>query len=691
MAASLDRPFILSRLIDLGARVGQKDCFDHTPLFYASGNGSTTAITSLLKRKPMLNDGSLHEAARELHSEAVKMLVAAGHGVNFPSLKHEGRTPLGELCYRCSGTENLIGLHETISELEVAKADPLKKCGGRTALFLALSNPNPIAVVEKLIEVSLWKVLNDPSNVFEQNDYTYSATMYIKKGLSRQPEMVTNEILKLLQHLDVEDRYYAKERMQQPKDAVGMPQRIADSDHKKWIRSNRIEDEHEDHKWRLRRTMEEMSQTDQLNTRRHLLAMEQVEDMSRQAIDHKFDAHLQSSQFRSLDHAQSMKYKDQRMIQQLDETAASTRLKSGFDDSNRSTLLQFEGQFGHQKLSILNQEQDVRLGGAQSQQQLKLKGMSAEGAIKDERAIKDLQFRAANDALEEGELNMKLNHAQSMNADRVFTQDRIEDIARNSQQRKNELDQNGKMAQLEFQQSSDNAKLEFQQSSDNVRVRTEGAMNEHRQINNNNMIKTRSALSQIDRATTRDKYEWTETDRQRQIHFNATSDRQRLNTLQRQGQIQNNNLFEKAHIENTAAREKNSIVQDNRNGELQHTQSMGYQRVQNEEVLGRKRIENEYGMGQQRIHNETGMGQAKASSERMIGQQRIQNENGMGQAKVRNELAMSNVKVRTQQQMANINRAKLIDGVHAQQAGAMINNGRHADDLRFGHLKRLGG
>jgi hypothetical protein len=190
----MNRPYVLSRLIDLGARVGQKDFLDRTPLFYASRRGNLPAITSLLKKKPILNDGSLHEATRELHS-AVKMLVAAGHSADFPSLRHEGRTPLGELCYSSNGAENHSELHNTLSKLQVTKLAPLKKCRGRTALFLALENSNPVPVVARLIEVCLWKDLNDPSNVFEQGDYFYSATMYIKKGISRQPENVALEIL----------------------------------------------------------------------------------------------------------------------------------------------------------------------------------------------------------------------------------------------------------------------------------------------------------------------------------------------------------------------------------------------------------------------------------------------------------------------------------------------------------------
>jgi replicative superfamily II helicase len=226
------------------------------------------------------------------------------------------------------------------------------------------------------------------------------------------------------------------------------------------------------------------------------------------------------------------------------------------------------------------------------------------------------------------------------------------------------------MAQLEFQQSTDNAKLEYQQSSDDVKLSTEGAMNQHHRAINDNTIKMKSTFGQIDRAVMRDKYDIAETDRQHQIQFNTASDRQKLSTLQRQGQIQNYryNLSEKFEIENTGAREQNAITQDNWNSELQHTRSMGHQRIE----------------------IEAGMGQVKTMNERKVGQQRIQNEAGMGQIKTMNERAISNVKISTQQELDQLNRAKLIDGVRAQQAGAMINNPRHTSDLRFQHQKRLG-
>ena len=690
----MDRHYILSTLLDLGARVAQQDCFGRTPLFYAGRNGNVSALTSLLKKRPPPNDGSLHEAARELRPDAVKTLVAAGHNINFPSLKHGGRNPLCELCYGCKGSDDPVALHNTLLECMAAKAAPLGKCRGRSALFFAIENQDPVTVVSKVIEVCMWRDLNDPLNVFEHDNHSYSATMYIKKGISYQPEKIALEVLDVLQDASTEDKYYAKERMQQPKDAVGMPQRIADLDHKKWIRSSRLEEEQEDHQQRLRREMEEMNQRNQLNSSRHLLTMEQREDLAQQTIHHNSDVHWQGMQFRSLQQDQTLRYKDQQLSYQMDDVAATHRLKQGLDQQVRNAQLQHDTRATQQKLGFLGEEQGLRFDGAQAQQQLKLGGITAENMLKSEQETRDLSFKSARSMIDRGDMDYKLQHITGVNADKVFTNDRLEDIARDSQQRKNDLDEHGRQAQLGYQEASDDQKL-----------RTEGSMNRHRQENNDNTMRTRLELSQIEGEAMQKKHTMLENDRHKQIRFNATTDRQRLDTLRSRGSIQNNTIQEKGQIENGTLRDKNQLVQDNRNNELYHTADMGYQRIQNERGFGQQRIENEAGIGNQRIQNEAGMGQQRIQNEAGMGQQRMQNEYGLGNARLTNERNLGQQRLANQQagndlnrnklmdnylaQQAgnNLNRAKLRDNQQAQQAGAMTNHMRHADDLQYGAMK----
>ena len=579
----MDRQYILSTLLDLGARVAQQDCFGRTALFYAGRNGNVSALTSLLKKKPPTNDGSLHEAARELSPDAVKMLVAAGHDIDYPSLKHGGRNPLCELCLECKGSRDPVALHDTLLECMAAKASPLRKFRGKSALFFAIDNPDPLVVVSKVIEVCLWKYPNDPSLVFEQGILSYSATMYIKKGISNQPEKIALGILDILQDASMEDRYYAKERMPQPKDAVGMPQRIADLDRKKWIRSNRLEEEQEDHQQRLRREMEEMDQRNQLSSSRHLLTMEQREDLARQTSNHNSDAHWQAMQFRSLQQDQAMRYRDQQLNFQTDEMAATHRVKQALDQQVRDAQLQHDKEATQQMLGHLGEEQSLRLDGAQAQQQLKLGGISAENTLKNEHDTNDLRFKSERSMIDRADMDHKLQHHSDLNADKISTLNRLEDLARSSQQRKNDLDDHDRQSQLQYLSAHDELQL-----------RTEATMNRHRQEHNSNTLNTRSALNRLEGESLAQ----LETDRDNQLQFHADSDRQRLNTLSSQGLIENNTVQERAQIENNALRTRYRLVQGDRDNELRHGVDMGDVRLANEISIGQRRLDHQQASNQ---------------------------------------------------------------------------------------------
>jgi Ankyrin repeats (3 copies) len=712
LAARNDLAVILSTLIDRGARVAQLDCFERTPLFYAARNGNTSALTSLLKKSLPTNDGSLHEAARELRSDAVKMLVDAGHDINFPSLKHGGRSPLCELCYNCRGSDNSVGLQDTLSQIMAANATPLRKYRGKTPLFFAMENENPMPVVFKLIEVCLWQDLNDPSNVVEEDSHFYSATMYIKKGICAQPENTAKQVLTVLQDASAEDRYYAKERMQQPQDAIGMPQRIADLDHKKWIRSNRLEEEQEDHQRRLRREMEEMSQRDQLTAKRHLLTMEHREDTAKQTTSHTSDAHWQGMQIRSIEHVQATRFKDDLYTHRLDEVAATHRLKYRLDQEVRGAQLHHESETNEQKLGYLGREQNLKFGGAQAQQQLRLEGISTEHSLKNIQQMDELSFREERGNIERADMDYRLQHTMDMSADKVQTQGRLEDVARGSQQRKNVLDHESRQSQLGYQEASDDRRL-----------RTEGGMNQFRRDNNDDTIRTRNALGQIETRTLHDRHEALEhdrqnqfrfsvandrqkldtlsntgriqnetlqhrhellqDDRQNQFNFNVSSDQQKLETLRSTGRIQNDTLSERGQIEHKNLHGKNQLLQENRNNELQSTRNMGHQRILNERGMGQQRLQNETSLGQRRILNERGMGQQKIQNERGMGQQRIQNERGMGRQRIQNQHGLGRAKVGTERALggARAHNAQMMNGLHRQKLMDDYQARRHMNNL----------
>jgi hypothetical protein len=461
LAAGKGRSLIVAALIDRGASVFQKSASDKTPLCYAARSGDISSMTSILKKNPPRNDGALHEAARELHADAIKLLIKANHEIHFPSSRHEGRSPLCELCYACKVSHETMGLQATITELSSAKAEPLRKSRGRTALFMAMENRNPVPVVTALIEACLWKDLNDPQNIYEQGDYFYSPTMYIKKGIINQHEAISKALLEKLQDFGASDRYYAKERMQQPLDATGMPQRILDFDHKKWIRSSRREEEDEDHARKLRRQEEEMENRRILSQRQHLLVLEQRETLGKQQSSHTLDKHLLSMKLRDREHALEITHQEETCDHHLGEIASSNQVKMNIEASRHATQfgiqkqsweaqLQHESQRQEQKIGYLGKELGARYFGLEAQQieqNLRLEGMSSEIKLRQLQQLDELNFQQSRSGIENADLDHKLQHANQLNLGRVQMNRDLGEIAFTTRQSNNLLEIENRQSQ----------------------------------------------------------------------------------------------------------------------------------------------------------------------------------------------------------------------------------------------------
>ncbi|KAI4593901.1 hypothetical protein KJ359_008945 [Pestalotiopsis sp. 9143b] len=262
LAAKHSRGDVLKKLITAGAETSLRDRDDRAALFHASNVGDVESVKALLKCKYRPNDGSLHEAARNLHSDVVSALIKGKHDVNFPSSRpeHEGRTPLQELAYRCRGADRLQDVEEAILALEKGKVDALKKWHGKTPLFLALDNDFPLEVTRALLDTIMWQYPSSTDNVYAHTDPTgvtffRSATNYLRdfKDKSKQ----SGQLLQLLQTKGYINRYYAQYGARQPQNAVNLPDDIAKED-KRWRaeaeKSRKAEAEHQD---KLRRMQEE--------------------------------------------------------------------------------------------------------------------------------------------------------------------------------------------------------------------------------------------------------------------------------------------------------------------------------------------------------------------------------------------------------------------------------------------------
>jgi hypothetical protein len=432
-----------------------------------------------------------------------------------------------------------------------------------------MENEDPVPVVTKLIDRCMYKDLHDPQVIYEQDEYFYSPTMYIKKGIIKQPEAVALQVLEVLQDFDAEDRYYAKERIQQPADAVGMPQRILDLQRKKWIRSDRLEEEHEDHQRKLRYEVEEIKQRDQLSQMRHMTLLEQREDLALQQSEHATDEHMRNQRFRIEDHNLNVRQKMELLDSRLGEMGAQHQMRQSMDTAEhdarfsmqqqtRNAQLEYDRMNQQQKLGYLDQEQVLRLTGAQNQQQLRLDGMASENALKQEQMMEELRSKQAAADITKDELAYRLQNFTQTNMGKLQTAGQMESITLDSKRQKNLLEDQGRQAQLEWQQQSDMEKL-----------RTQASMNQYDHEKNQDTMRTKATIGQIERDTVRDKNSMMQADRYQQLQFNNEANRQKLDVLRTAGQIQN-----------TVLAQKNDLQQQDRQQALRFTDASNQMKLE---------------------------------------------------------------------------------------------------------------
>ncbi|OBR04765.1 Ankyrin repeat containing protein [Colletotrichum higginsianum IMI 349063] len=294
-AAHLGSNELVGKLLGAGARPNERDNAGRTALFFASAAGHMAALQALVKAGAAQNDGSLHEAARNTHSEAVAALIKAKHEANFPSSLHEGRTALQELCYRCSCGTIYPELEDTIRALERGKADPFAVHAERNALFLALENARPYHITKAFLDVQMWRHVNDERNVFFCADpaaaapstagYVCSATLYLRHGLYRGDPQHVPRLLALLAEKACQDRFFARfgphqlEALQPP-EAVGVPPALADEDARRRAAQERRRARDRDHADRLRQEQEGAAVKAEIEGRQHRLRLERQQQTS---------------------------------------------------------------------------------------------------------------------------------------------------------------------------------------------------------------------------------------------------------------------------------------------------------------------------------------------------------------------------------------------------------------------------
>lgn len=336
LASRLERGEIVAKLVAAKASITARDCLGLTALFYASRAGDIIAV-NLLKKKSPVNDGSLHEASRNLHSDVVAALLEAKHDANFPC---HGKTALQELCVNSNGSQKSDSLEGAIQALHAAKCDPWAEYDGRGALFLALENlQSPVQVAEALLRVFMWKDVNDKKAIFktgplaEGDRKVYSATKYLNSEYYRgDPKKILqlNQVLKGKQAID---RYYIEfgpnqPMALQPYDAVNMPTKVEEEDKRRLAIRDKQVLETQDHKTKMERKMEESELKLQISSRAHAQEeyqsdrshqhkLYQAEETSVQKMDISSRIHAQKEHQSDLTHRHNLHQEQEKSAQKM--------------------------------------------------------------------------------------------------------------------------------------------------------------------------------------------------------------------------------------------------------------------------------------------------------------------------------------------------------------------------------------
>jgi hypothetical protein len=230
LAIKNQRLDILQKLVSKGAKVAIQDDSGMTPLALASQGGNSTMMEYLLKYGADVDDGSLHDAARELRCDAMRVLIKHGHDPDYPSERHGGRSVLSELCFKAvDNNPSFEDLEEAVRCL-IANGADIKQhsLNGKTLFHYALDSSDPMTILKALLKV-LWKVVNEDCYLFTDGQYTYSLTKYVEKGLSIGPAVQNQEVIALLKTKLAQDRIWANSMdAAQPEDYCGAPQDVQD-------------------------------------------------------------------------------------------------------------------------------------------------------------------------------------------------------------------------------------------------------------------------------------------------------------------------------------------------------------------------------------------------------------------------------------------------------------------------------
>lgn len=251
------------------------------------GEVGTAMMTSILAAEPSKDDGSLHNAARELNLRAMQVLTEFGHDVDFPSPLHGGRSALGEICLHAADMP-LTASREKAMEKAMAflmehGTDLSIRLEEKSVLLLAFESQEPVTTAKALLKVGMWKHINKPFNQYTDGQFTYSPTEYVARVMTSAKlggEENREQLLTLLKANRASSVFYANDGPQ-PEGAQGLPDELLRAERERRARAERLRLEREDHQGLIVRT-DEMAAL-QSRIAEEKAAVEDARDRRRQA------------------------------------------------------------------------------------------------------------------------------------------------------------------------------------------------------------------------------------------------------------------------------------------------------------------------------------------------------------------------------------------------------------------------
>ncbi|TVY88566.1 Ankyrin [Lachnellula willkommii] len=252
LAIQGQRPDIVCKLIAKGANVKTPNIDGVSPLAIASSSGNQKIMEYLLRANAEQNDGSLHDAARELRCDSIRLLIDYGHQPDYPSERHDGRSALAELCYKAVDySPKSLALEEAVTCLIGRGADIWLKCVSqdrcaKTMLHYAMDSSNPMPILTILLKL-MWTKVNDDSFLYLDANFTYSLTKYVEKDVFKGPPGQKEEILKLLRNKRIVDRFWGNDiEADQPEDYCGAPAHVEEEVVRQKLRRKRLTEREQD-------------------------------------------------------------------------------------------------------------------------------------------------------------------------------------------------------------------------------------------------------------------------------------------------------------------------------------------------------------------------------------------------------------------------------------------------------------